>query len=282
MSVVLLSGHEVAEALAAELAAELATLPYIPKLAFVRVGEDPASVAYVRGKNRLAQRLGLATELHALPEATSQAELMALIAQLNTDPAVDGILVQLPLPPRLNSQPLLEAIDPAKDVDGFHPVNVGRLWSGQPTLVPCTPAGLIRILDHYRLPIEGRHAVIIGRSNLVGKPAAALFLRRHATVTLAHSRTRGLDSLAKQADILVAAIGKAGFVKPAMVKPGATVLDVGISRLEGRLVGDVDPEVATVAAYLTPMPGGTGPMTVAMLMRNTLDAAQARRRDRHD
>jgi len=282
VSVVLLSGHEVAEALAAELAAELATLPYIPKLAFVRVGEDPASVAYVRGKNRLAQRLGLATELHALPEATSQAELMALIAQLNTDPAVDGILVQLPLPPRLNSQPLLEAIDPAKDVDGFHPVNVGRLWSGQPTLVPCTPAGLIRILDHYRLPIEGRHAVIIGRSNLVGKPAAALFLRRHATVTLAHSRTRGLDSLAKQADILVAAIGKAGFVKPAMVKPGATVLDVGISRLEGRLVGDVDPEVATVAAYLTPMPGGTGPMTVAMLMRNTLDAAQARRRDRHD
>jgi methylenetetrahydrofolate dehydrogenase (NADP+)/methenyltetrahydrofolate cyclohydrolase len=279
VSAVLLSGHEVAEALAAELAAELATLPYIPKLAFVRVGEDPASVAYVRGKNRLAQRLGLATELHALPEATTQAELMALIAQLNTDPTVDGILVQLPLPPQLNSQPLLEAIDPAKDVDGFHPVNVGRLWSGQPTLVPCTPAGLIRILDHYRLPIEGRHAVIIGRSNLVGKPAAALFLRRHSTVTLAHSRTRGLNSLAKQADILVAAIGKAGFITPAMVKPGAIVLDVGISRLEGRLVGDVAPEVATVAAYLTPMPGGTGPMTVAMLMRNTLDAAKARRRE---
>ncbi|MBS3933459.1 MAG: bifunctional 5,10-methylene-tetrahydrofolate dehydrogenase/5,10-methylene-tetrahydrofolate cyclohydrolase [Truepera sp.] len=279
MSAVLLSGHEVAEALAAELAAELATLPFIPKLAFVRVGEDPASVAYVRGKNRLAQRLGLATELHALPEATTQAELMALIAQLNTDPAVDGILVQLPLPPQLDSKPVLEAIDPAKDVDGFHPVNVGRLWSGQPTLVPCTPAGLIRILDHYQLPIEGRHAVIIGRSNLVGKPAAALFLRRHATVTLAHSRTRGLEGLARQADILVAAIGKAGFVKPAMVKPGAMVLDVGISRLEGRLVGDVDPEVTTVAAYLTPMPGGTGPMTVAMLMRNTLDAAKARRRE---
>jgi methylenetetrahydrofolate dehydrogenase (NADP+)/methenyltetrahydrofolate cyclohydrolase len=176
----------------------------------------------------------------------------------------------------------LEAIDPAKDVDGFHPVNVGRLWSGQPTLAPCTPAGLIRILDHYRLPIEGRHAVIIGRSNLVGKPAAALFLRRHATVTLAHSRTRGLEGLARQADILVAAVGKAGFITPALVKPGSTVLDVGISRLEGRLVGDVDPEVSTVAAYLTPMPGGTGPMTVAMLMRNTLDAARARRRDRHD
>lgn len=279
MSALLLSGHEVVAALAAELAAELTTLPYIPKLAFVRVGEDPASVAYVRGKNRLAQRLGLATELHALLEATTQAELMALIAQLNIDPTVDGILVQLPLPPQLNSQPVLEAIDPAKDVDGFHPVNVGRLWSGQPTLVPCTPAGLIQILDHYRLPIEGRHAMIIGRSNLVGKPAAALFLRRHATVTLAHSRTRDLESLAKQADILVAAIGKAGFVTPAMVKPGAIVLDVGISRLEGRLVGDVAPEVATVAAYLTPMPGGTGPMTVAMLMRNTLDAAKARRRE---
>ncbi|MBS3967810.1 MAG: bifunctional 5,10-methylene-tetrahydrofolate dehydrogenase/5,10-methylene-tetrahydrofolate cyclohydrolase [Truepera sp.] len=279
MSAVLLSGHEVAEALAAELAAELATLPFIPKLAFVRVGEDPASVAYVRGKNRLAQRLGLATELHALPEATTQAELMALIAQLNAEPALDGVLLQLPLPPQLDSKPVLEAIDPAKDVDGFHPMNVGRLWSGQPTLVPCTPAGLIRILDHYQLPIEGRHAVIIGRSNLVGKPAAALFLGRHATVTLAHSRTRGLEGLARQADILVAAIGKAGFVKPTMVKPGAIVLDVGISRVEGRLMGDVAPEVAAVAAYLTPMPGGTGPMTVAMLMRNTLDAAQARRRE---
>jgi len=279
VSAVLLSGHEVAEALAAELAAELATLPFIPKLAFVRVGEDPASVAYVRGKNRLAQRLGLATELHALPEATTQAELMALIAQLNAEPALDGVLLQLPLPPQLDSKPVLEAIDPAKDVDGFHPMNVGRLWSGQPTLVPCTPAGLIRILDHYQLPIEGRHAVIIGRSNLVGKPAAALFLGRHATVTLAHSRTRGLEGLARQADILVAAIGKAGFVKPTMVKPGAIVLDVGISRVEGRLMGDVAPEVAAVAAYLTPMPGGTGPMTVAMLMRNTLDAAQARRRE---
>lgn len=277
MSAVLLSGHEVAEALVAELATELASLPFTPKLAFVRVGEDPASVAYVRGKNRLAQRLGLATELHALSEATSQAELMALIAQLSNDPAIDGILVQLPLPPQLDSRPVLEAIDPAKDVDGFHPINVGRLWSGQRALVPCTPAGLIRILDHYRLPIEGQQTVIIGRSNLVGKPAAALFLRRHATVTLAHSRTRELERLAQQADILVAAIGQAGFVTPTMVKPGAIVLDVGISRVAGRLVGDVAPEVAKVAAYLTPMPGGTGPMTVAMLLHNTLEAAQVRR-----
>ena len=277
MSAVLLSGHEVAEALVAELATELASLPFTPKLAFVRVGEDPASVAYVRGKNRLAQRLGLATELHALSEATSQAELMALIAQLSNDPAIDGILVQLPLPPQLDSRPVLEAIDPAKDVDGFHPINVGRLWSGQRALVPCTPAGLIRILDHYRLPIEGQQTVIIGRSNLVGKPAAALFLRRHATVTLAHSRTRELERLAQQADILVAAIGQAGFVTPTMVKPGAIVLDVGISRVAGRLVGDVALEVAKVAAYLTPMPGGTGPMTVAMLLHNTLEAAQVRR-----
>lgn len=277
MSAVLLSGHEVAEALVAELATELASLPFTPKLAFVRVGEDPASVAYVRGKNRLAQRLGLATELHALSEATSQAELMALIAQLSNDLAIDGILVQLPLPPQLDSRPVLEAIDPAKDVDGFHPINVGRLWSGQRALVPCTPAGLIRILDHYRLPIEGQQTVIIGRSNLVGKPAAALFLRRHATVTLAHSRTRELERLAQQADILVAAIGQAGFVTPTMVKPGAIVLDVGISRVAGRLVGDVAPEVAKVAAYLTPMPGGTGPMTVAMLLHNTLEAAQVRR-----
>lgn len=277
MSAVMLNGHEVAEALADELVAELATLPYTPKLAFVRVGEDPASVAYVRGKNRLAQRLGLQTELYALPEATSQDALMGLIARLNADVELDGILVQLPLPPQLDSKPVLEAIDPAKDVDGFHPVNVGRLWSGQRALVPCTPAGLIRILDHYQLPIEGQHTVIIGRSNLVGKPAAALFLRRHATVTLAHSRTRALGDLCRQADILVAAVGKAGFVTPAMVKPGAVVLDVGISRIDGRLVGDVAPEVANVAGYLTPMPGGTGPMTVAMLMRNTVDAAKARR-----
>ncbi len=277
MSARLLKGKEVSDALVTQLSQEMAKLNFQPKLVFIRVGDDPASVAYVRGKNRLAEQIGICSLVNALPQETKQAELMELIAELNADDSVDGILVQLPLPEHLDSEPILEAIDPRKDVDGFHPMNVGRLWTGQEGLVPCTPAGLIRIMDHYQLPIEGRHVVIIGRSNLVGKPAAALFLRRHATVSLAHSRTRNLAALVKQADIIVAAVGRQALITPEMVKPAAVVLDVGISRVDGKLVGDVHPDVAEVAAHLTPMPGGTGRVTVAMLMQNTLQAAIVRR-----
>lgn len=276
-SATLLNGREVSDSVTQSLKKTLEGLSYQPQLVVVRVGEDPASVSYVRGKDRTAKKLGLSSRVEVLPESTQQDELMALIADLNHDDEVDGILVQDPLPSHLDIKPVQEAIDPAKDVDGFHPVNVGRLWSGQKALVPCTPAGMIRIMDHYKLPIEGKHAVIIGRSNLVGKPAAALFLQRNATVSLAHSRTQDLPGLVKQADIIVAAVGRQGLVTPEMVKPGAVVLDVGITRVDGKLKGDVHPDVAEVAGYLTPMPGGTGPMTVAMLMQNTFDAAAMRR-----
>ena len=276
-SATLLNGREVSDSVTQSLKETLQILSYKPQLVVVRVGEDPASVSYVRGKDRTAKKLGLSSRVEVLPEETPQDELMALIAELNADEEVDGILVQDPLPSHLDIKPVQEAIDPAKDVDGFHPVNVGRLWSGQKALVPCTPAGMIRIMDHYDLPIEGKHAVIIGRSNLVGKPAAALFLQRNATVSLAHSRTQDLPSLVRQADIIVAAVGRQALVTPEMVKPGAVVLDVGITRVDGKLKGDVHPGVAEVAGYLTPMPGGTGPMTVAMLMQNTFDAAAMRR-----
>ncbi len=276
-SATLLNGREVSDSVTESLKETLEGLPYQPQLVVVRVGEDPASVSYVRGKDRTAKKLGLSSRVEVLPESTQQDELMSLIAELNNDNEVDGILVQDPLPSHLDIKPVQEAINPAKDVDGFHPVNVGRLWSGQKALVPCTPAGMIRIMDHYELPIEGKHAVIIGRSNLVGKPAAALFLQRNATVSLAHSRTQDLPSLIKQADIIVAAVGRQALVTPEMVKPGAVVLDVGITRVDGKLKGDIHPDVAEVAGYLTPMPGGTGPMTVAMLMQNTFDAAAMRR-----
>ncbi|CAN5665412.1 bifunctional methylenetetrahydrofolate dehydrogenase/methenyltetrahydrofolate cyclohydrolase [soil metagenome] len=277
MAAQLLRGKEVSERVSAVLRQSLRDLPFQPQLVVVRVGEDPASVAYVRGKARTARQIGMGSRVEVLPEATRQDELMALVASLSADPEVDGILVQDPLPPHLDIRPVQEAIDPAKDVDGFHPINVGRLWSGQKALVPCTPLGLICIMDYYGLPIAGKRTVIVGRSNLVGKPAAALFLQRHATVTLAHSRTRDLAALTREADILVAAVGREALITPDMVRPGAVVLDVGITRVDGRLRGDVHPGVAEVAAYLTPMPGGTGPMTVAMLMQNSYDAALARR-----
>jgi methylenetetrahydrofolate dehydrogenase (NADP+)/methenyltetrahydrofolate cyclohydrolase len=212
-----------------------------------------------------------------LDSDTTQQQLLNTVFGLNQDVNVDGILIQLPLYEQLSSEEVLEAVDPSKDVDGFHPRNVGRLWSGEPGLVPATPLGLIRILDHFCIPIEGQHVVIIGRSNLVGKPAAALFLHRHATVTLAHSKTRDLPLLTRQADILVAGAGRAGIVTKEWVKDGATILDVGQSLVGGNILGDVDPAVAEVAAAMTPTPGGTGPMTVAMVIHNTVEAARSRR-----
>jgi methylenetetrahydrofolate dehydrogenase (NADP+)/methenyltetrahydrofolate cyclohydrolase len=272
-----LDGRAVSRTLIDEMRAELATLDFTPKLVFVRAGDDPASASYVRSKARLAARAGIEAVTHALPGDVSQKRLLDLIGELGADDDVDGILVQLPLPGHLDPAPILEAVPPGKDVDGFHPVNVGRLWSGETGLFPATPSGLIRILDHYEIEIEGRHVVIVNRSNLVGKPAAALFLRRHATVTLAHSRTRDLPGLTRSADIVVTGVGRPGFLEGAMLTAGAVVLDVGQAPDDGVLRGDAAPSVEGVAAGLTPTPGGTGPMTVAMVIRNTLSAATLRR-----
>ncbi len=272
-----LDGRAVSDAVAERLKARVAELAFVPRLVFVRVGEDPASVFYVRSKQRYAKRVGVDAETLVLPEDVPQAELMATIERLNADPETDGILVQLPLPAHLDAAPVLEAIDPSKDVDGFHPVNVGRLWSGAPALVPCTPLGLLAILDHYELDVFGKHVVVIGRSHMVGKPAAALFLGRHATVTVAHSRTRDLGAVVRTGDVVVAAVGRAGLVTADMVRPGAVVLDVGMTRVDERIVGDVADDVWDVAGHMTPMPGGTGLVTVAMVLQNTLTAAERRR-----
>jgi len=281
-----LSGLPVAEAVYQELQDRLSKLPFVPHLRVVRLGEDPASVAYVRLKERQAKKLGLSSQVDLFPESTPQQELLAHIAQLNADPEVDGILVQSPLPKQVDFNAVLEAIDPLKDVDGLTPVNAGRMWMGLEALESCTPAGIVRILKHYRIPLAGKEVVIVGRSNLVGKPLAALMLRENATVTLAHSRTCDLARVCRRAEVLVAAVGKAGLITPEMVRPGAVVVDVGINRVgqsaKGRdiLVGDVAPEVAQVASAMTPVPGGVGPMTVAMLLHNTVAAAM-RRRARH-
>lgn len=272
----LLDGREAARAVIAEVRQGVERLPRAPRLVFVRAGDDPASASYVRSKARLAERAGVDAQTRVLGPETSQERLMELIASLNDDDDVDGILVQLPLYRHLASGPVLEALDPAKDVDGFHPINVGRLWSGEEGLFPATPMGLLRLLDHYDIAIEGRQVLIVGRSNLVGKPAAALFLRRDATVTVAHSRTRQLERVTAAADIVVAAAGRPGMITGEMIKPGAVVLDVGQTPVEGVLRGDAHPGVERVAGALTPTPGGTGPMTVAMVIANTLAAAGSR------
>jgi methylenetetrahydrofolate dehydrogenase (NADP+)/methenyltetrahydrofolate cyclohydrolase len=272
-----LDGKVVSAKVVERLQETVAALAFTPKLVFVRVGEDPASAYYVRSKTRMAKRVGVESETHVLPADAEQAELEALIRSLNEDAGVDGILLQLPLPDGLAAQPALDLIDPDKDVDGLHPVNVGRLWTGRPALAPATPRGLLALLDHYEVGIEGRHVVIVGRSNLVGRPAAALFQHRNATVTMAHSRTRDLAGVVRQGDIVVAAAGRARMITAAMVQPGAAVLDVGMTREEEGIVGDVAPDVAEVAGHLTPMPGGTGLMTVAMVIDTTVEAARRRR-----
>lgn len=276
MAAELLDGKLVSRAVIERLKGEAAAFAVKPKLVFVRVGDDPASTYYVRSKGRMAERVGLRSDTIVLPETVAQSEVEALVARLNLDADVDGVLVQLPIP-GLDERRILDLIDPDKDVDGLHPVNVGRLWSGRSGLFPATPLGVLALLDHYGVPLEGRRAVIVGRSNLVGKPMAALLLARHATVTLAHSRSRDLGAITREADVLVAAVGVAGLITPAMVKRGAAVLDVGMTRVDGAIRGDVDPAVADVAGHLTPMPGGTGPMTVAMVISNTIEAAKARR-----
>lgn len=276
MAATLLHGKPVSEAVISELRQVVQALDRTPRLEMIRVGDDPASVIYGEAKAKAANRVGIRSQLRALPADVGQDQLADLVKDLNGDADVDGILLQLPVPAHLEAEAVLELIDPDKDVDGLSTRSAGRLWTGQTALTPCTPAGLLRMLDYYRLPVEGRFTVIVGRSNLVGKPAAALFLRRHATVALAHSRTRDLGGLSRQADIIVAAAGQPGLVGKDMVGPGAVVLDVGLTRVAGKIRGDVDPEVAQVAGYLTPMPGGTGVMTVAMLMHNTVEAARRR------
>lgn len=249
-----------------------------PGLAVAIVGEDPASQVYVRGKEKACQEVGIYSEKHALPESVSQGELLSLIAQLNRDNKIHGILVQLPLPGHIDEDRIIDAIDPKKDVDGFHPINVGNLFIGKPTFLPCTPHGIIELLKRSGVEIEGKNAVVVGRSNIVGKPVSILLLQENATVTMCHSRTADLGAETRRADILVAAVGRPEVIKADMVKGGVAVIDVGVNRVEGRLVGDVAfEEVSRKASAITPVPGGVGPMTIAMLMKNTLRAAQMER-----
>ena len=253
-----------------------------PGLATVLVGEDPASAVYVRSKNRATAEAGMVGFAHNLPDTTTEYELLQLVVQLNADSQVDGILVQLPLPGQINATRVIETIDPAKDVDGFHPMNVGRLATGLPSLVPCTPYGCLYLLRQELGSLSGLEAVVVGRSNIVGKPMAQLLLGENCTVTIAHSRTRDLPAVVRRADIVIAAVGRAEMVRGEWIKPGACVIDVGINRVptedgKGQLVGDVAyEEAADTASAITPVPGGVGPMTIAMLMRNTLVAAHRR------
>ncbi len=259
----------------AERVRQLQTRGVTPGLTVVRVGDDPASAIYVRGKRKACQEVGIRSAEHHLPATTTQAELLALVARLNADPSVHGILVQLPLPDHVDEDPVLDAVDPRKDADGFHPFNVGCLWTGKPAPRACTPRGIMRLLDEAGVDPKGKRALVVGRSNIVGKPMAAMLLERHATVTVAHSRTQDLAAEVGRADILVAAIGKAEMVKGAWVKPGAVVVDVGMNRLpDGALVGDVEfAPAAQRASAITPVPGGVGPMTIAMLLVNTVELA---------
>lgn len=299
MTARIIDGKAVAQRVEAEVAGAIREAGFSPGLVAVRVGNDPASEIYVRNKAKKARELGLqGTEL-VFPESMTESDLLAEIARLNDDDSVDGILVQLPLPKQIDARKVIDAISPAKDVDGFHPINVGMLHLGRPALVPCTPAGVIRLIESTGQTIEGKNSVVIGRSDIVGKPMAALLLQRNATVTVCHSRTRDLAAIAREADILVAAIGRPIFVAADFIKPGAIVIDVGMNRvgpdfgpriahdpdktrlLEKNgavLLGDVDFAGAReVASWITPVPGGVGPMTIAMLMANTVDAARRRR-----
>ena len=299
----ILDGTAIAAAIKQEVAEQvrsLAAQDIRPGLAAVLVGHLPASEIYVRSKVQTCAELGLYSDLLTRPESATTEELLDLVAALNSRDEIDGILVQLPLPAEVDARAVLDAILPEKDVDGLHPVNAGRLQAGRPALAPCTPAGVIEILKRSGIPIAGRHAVVVGRSDIVGKPAAMLLLQQNATVTICHSKTRNLAEVTREADILVAAIGRAGFVTPQMVKPGATLIDVGINRITDRaefdrffagntqreaafarrgsvIVGDIHPQAFELAGAYTPVPGGVGPLTIAMLMSNTVRAAQLRR-----
>jgi len=282
MSATLIDGKAIAAEVRAEVkaaAADLAARTGVrPGLAVVLVGDDPASRVYVRNKGKAADEAGFLSRQIDLPADTPEPKLLEQVARLNADPSVHGILVQFPVPRHIDEKKVIEAIDPSKDVDGLHPMNAGRLFSGGVSFLPCTPYGILRMLDHEKVELKGKHAVVIGRSNLVGKPAAMLLLSRHATVTICHSRTEDLPAVVRTGDVVVAAVGKAGMVRGSWIKPGAVVIDVGMNRnAAGKLCGDVDfGEAVQVAGAITPVPGGVGPMTIAMLLRNTLEAALRR------
>ncbi len=279
MSARIISGTSLAAQVRADLARRVEQLEFRPGLAVVLVGEDPASAVYVRNKDRAAHGAGIRATTHRMPAETTEAELLSRIDDLNRDADVDGILVQFPLPKHIDTRAIIEAIDPAKDVDGFHPINAGRLQDGATTLAPCTPRGIIKLLDHAEAPLRGARAIVLGRSSIVGRPVATLLLNADATVTIAHSRTADLAERCREADIVIAAVGRPELVRGDWIKPGAVVIDVGINRRpDGTLAGDVAfAEAAERAGAITPVPGGVGPMTIACLLENTLDAALARR-----
>ncbi|AEH53715.1 MULTISPECIES: bifunctional methylenetetrahydrofolate dehydrogenase/methenyltetrahydrofolate cyclohydrolase FolD [Heyndrickxia] len=283
MEAEIIDGKQLAEALRKEIKAEVEQLTQqgiTPGLAVILVGNDPASRTYVKNKEKACRALGMKSVLIELPGDVPEQALLGHIATLNEDPDIHGILVQLPLPPHINAQKIVEAISPEKDVDGFHPVNIGRMMTGQDAFLPCTPHGILKMVKSKGIRIEGKHVVVIGRSNIVGKPCGQLFLNENATVTYCHSKTADLKSFTRQADILVSAVGKAKFIKADFVKAGAAVIDVGMNRDEsGKLCGDVDfNEVKEKASYITPVPGGVGPMTITMLLSNTVKAAKRLRR----
>ena len=278
MTAVRIDGKALAEKVRAQVADDVRAYGEPVCLATILVGDDPASHVYVGSKHKASHEAGIESRDHRFPADTSESEILDLIAELNADDAVDGILVQLPLPEHMDEPKVLRAVDPEKDVDGFHVINAGLLYLGEPHLVPATPSGVMVMLAEHGIELKGKDAVVIGRSEIVGKPMAMLLLAEHATVTICHSRTVDLAAHTRRADILVAAVGRAGLVTPDMVKPGAVVIDVAMNRkADGKLVGDVDPAVFDVAGLMTPVPGGVGPMTIAMLLRNTLTAAQQRR-----
>ncbi len=279
MTAQIISGAELAATIRAGLAEETAKLKESgvePGLAVILVGDDPASHSYVKGKQKACAEVGIRSFLYTFPASISEEELLAKIRELNGDPAVHGILVQLPLPEHIREWSVIETIAPEKDVDGFHPINVGKMMIGQPAFLPCTPHGVLVMVKSAGIDIAGKHVVVVGRSNIVGKPVGQLFLREHATVTYAHSKTPDLAAITRQADILIVAVGKARLIGPDHVKPGAVVIDVGVNRLEsGKLCGDVDFDaVKEVAGYITPVPKGVGPMTITMLLHNTIEAAR--------
>jgi methylenetetrahydrofolate dehydrogenase (NADP+) / methenyltetrahydrofolate cyclohydrolase len=271
-----MDGKALAERIRGEVAQEVRELGEVG-LATVLVGDDPASEIYIRRKHETALEAGILARDYRLSPDTSEEELLEHVAQLNADDAVDGILVQLPLPPHINEPAVILAVDPAKDVDGFHPLNAGRLYLGEPAFVPATPLGILTLLEEYEVPLAGARAVVIGRSTIVGKPVALLLLAANATVTICHTRTTDLPAQTREADVLVVAAGRPGLVSPDMVKEGATVVDVGMNRTPEGLRGDVDPAAAARAGLITPVPGGVGPMTIASLLRNTVKAARLRR-----
>lgn len=280
MPATIIDGKQVSASIREELTAKVEGLKaergLTPGIGVVLVGEDPASQSYVKSKEKTAESLGIYSKTIRVPAETSEEDVLRLVREFNSDPKIHGILVQLPLPPHINENSVIFAIDPKKDVDGFHPVNIGRLHIGEDCYVPCTPAGIIELIERTGVELKGKNAVVVGRSNIVGKPVAMLLLSRHSTVTICHSRTRDLAAECRRGDILVAAVGKARMITADMIKPGAVVIDVGVNRIEGgKLVGDVDFEGALdVASAITPVPGGVGPMTIAMLMKNTVLAAE--------